>query len=1108
MARFGLSTPSPPKPSSDRRKKLVRFHSDYDSDSDATDSISSSEEEVFAARRSHNSNEEPLVSSDSSESDSDSEDDYPHPLGFSNRFGLSCRRRQSSSPLPSVSVNLPSRSAEPQTQTQPQPQPHPSQGETTEDSKPKIWSGLTFENPQQTSTFLKFHYQSMHHGQESSQQQQQHQHPRQQMQEFMSFQKPPSISKLTVDMSNLNRSNLEFYEQQTKEYLEANRQAELKSQERKAKMAAQHAKETKLLLDLIHSEQEEAKEIEAYNQHLDQLQKDAVEEQDRQLQKQKKEREREIQEKKDIADQNRRQEEETAKHIIQKQEERAQAVEAKKKEIEADKERKFYYVKNSQKKVDTLNGAREKLQIFDTSKEKPISKRRLQMKKIARGKMNTLSNELKKVEDVTLDIINAIKDQRAQDSAFRQQLESGTMRVTKDMSRGTIYFIDLISSSLVARVKADGFNGTRGDGFPLAHMMAHVSTQVPKEFIFFVEAHIYRMCKTTIPMLPTPNPECSEIELMQSLGMQMDMDGNYETFEKFLSRTESFISIMAEIMCSSPDGHNLLGGHKGAMQWLERFLDLLPSDQSPLPLLTAPILVAFLTAAGHMLVNTYPDNFLPLLKQITDDISKRLDTSPIGAPSATRLSKILSGGIEEMKSKLPQGAIAGLYHVGTPSHVASLSGQSGSLPVEQTSFSGTTNSAPGTNPFGTSTNAASAPSPFGTTINAPSPSPFGNTANAAVSSPFATANAPAPSPFGTATNASAQSSFGSTTNVPTASPFGSTTNAPVTSPFGSTTNAPVTSPFGSTTNAPVTSPFGTTNIPVASPFGTNALAPSPFATTPGPVPISGFGATNIPSPFGTTTNPPAPSPFGVTTSAPATSPFGVTTSAAPSTFGTANEPVPSPFGTTTHIPAPSPFGITTTASSPSPFGGAFGTPSAPTPSPFGTATNVPVPAPSPFGMTNSAPAPSPFGASPFGTATTCPPATTPFGASSNQTQFGQTQQANPFGGTTAEQDTRLVCKFFLQGRCNKGDRCRFSHVVPAGNGNAQNQSTSSFGAGPAPAPTPFGGGGSSRGGGNSGGTRQLCRFFAQGTCRNGDNCRFSHELPAGSTASTGQNGGW
>jgi hypothetical protein len=77
----------------------------------------------------------------------------------------------------------------------------------------------------------------------------------------------------------------------------------------------------------------------------------------------------------------------------------------------------------------------------------------------------------------------------------------------------------------------------RGDGFPLANMCALVSVD-NKELIPVLAAHIYTVCPTAIPTLPTPSSDASEEELMQSLGMLKGKNGEFETFERFLARTE------------------------------------------------------------------------------------------------------------------------------------------------------------------------------------------------------------------------------------------------------------------------------------------------------------------------------------------------------------------------------------------------------------------------------------------------------------------------------------------------------------------------------------------------------------------------------------------
>jgi hypothetical protein len=64
-----------------------------------------------------------------------------------------------------------------------------------------------------------------------------------------------------------------------------------------------------------------------------------------------------------------------------------------------------------------------------------------------------------------------------------------------------------------------------------------VSTQV-KELVPILAAHIYTFCPIAIPTLPKLSKNASEDELMECLGMSKDKDGQYETFERFLTRTE------------------------------------------------------------------------------------------------------------------------------------------------------------------------------------------------------------------------------------------------------------------------------------------------------------------------------------------------------------------------------------------------------------------------------------------------------------------------------------------------------------------------------------------------------------------------------------------
>ncbi|EJK43622.1 hypothetical protein THAOC_37915, partial [Thalassiosira oceanica] len=134
-------------------------------------------------------------------------------------------------------------------------------------------------------------------------------------------------------------------------------------------------------------------------------------------------------------------------------------------------------------------------------------------------------------------------------------------------------------------------------------MFAITSTSC-EELLPVLEAHLYTVCPMTIPAMSLKGDGNSsggdESDLMESLGMLKDKNGEYESFDKFLSRTgnerksgpriwneshlltflrtvpsEGLVSIMADIMSSLPAEHTLLGGRNGAVQWIERFMDTL-----------------------------------------------------------------------------------------------------------------------------------------------------------------------------------------------------------------------------------------------------------------------------------------------------------------------------------------------------------------------------------------------------------------------------------------------------------------------------------------------------------------------------------------------------
>lgn len=154
-----------------------------------------------------------------------------------------------------------------------------------------------------------------------------------------------------------------------------------------------------------------------------------------------------------------------------------------------------------------------------------------------RGKINTLAENAQKIQQVATEVGQAISQARQDDDQIKQAIERKEPGYTSDMARGKRYLVDLLASNVIQRIQADGFNGPRGDGFPLASMLALVS-QENKELVPIMAAHIYTVCPVAIPSLPTPKKDATEDELMESLGMQKDKSGDYETFDKFLTRTE------------------------------------------------------------------------------------------------------------------------------------------------------------------------------------------------------------------------------------------------------------------------------------------------------------------------------------------------------------------------------------------------------------------------------------------------------------------------------------------------------------------------------------------------------------------------------------------
>jgi len=245
--------------------------------------------------------------------------------------------------------------------------------------------------------------------------------------------------------------------------------------------------------------------------------------------------------------------------------ERLQAEAEEKAEAEAEAKRKAEAVPDHVAKANKLRAHLVQLQAsveaFD--KSKVVAKRRLGFKKIVNGKVNTLSENVDKIRSVAADVATAIAQAKIED-----EQNKAVSNAPPETTRGKRYLVNLLASKVIVRVQAEGFNGyvcacgtgyfvqhfpspfssepfsnffrfdsQRGDGFPLASMLALVSEEA-KDIGSVLAAHIYTVCPTAVPTLPHPAPDSSEDEVMESLGMLKLKDGQYETFERFLARTE------------------------------------------------------------------------------------------------------------------------------------------------------------------------------------------------------------------------------------------------------------------------------------------------------------------------------------------------------------------------------------------------------------------------------------------------------------------------------------------------------------------------------------------------------------------------------------------
>ena len=236
-------------------------------------------------------------------------------------------------------------------------------------------------------------------------------------------------------------------------------EAKISARKFKEEILRRQHDEAMLLLNLIKKEEAEADAIlameKACQEQIEREERELEEEQERQRleELEQEEKARELREK-----------EEESIRIQKEKEEHEKKLEAAKKEQESQERaekraQKYKYVTDAKTMVEKLPHVRASIEVFETSKDKIVSKRRLQMKKIAKGKMNTLTHEKEKVDTVIQHVSEAINACVQEDSKLRTEMENGNTAITRDMTRGARYLMDLVASSVLVRVQAEGFNG-------------------------------------------------------------------------------------------------------------------------------------------------------------------------------------------------------------------------------------------------------------------------------------------------------------------------------------------------------------------------------------------------------------------------------------------------------------------------------------------------------------------------------------------------------------------------------------------------------------------------------------------------------------------------
>jgi hypothetical protein len=223
------------------------------------------------------------------------------------------------------------------------------------------------------------------------------------------------------------------------------------------RMERDHLEAAQALKMIIRRNEQEAEKIIASERRRDE-ESEREEQAQRQKEEQKvaEDQEAEDKEKQKVADKEQLENEKIRK-IQEKQDQLRQKAKDQSDAAEAAIAKDREYILKAEKLIGQLVQVRASVEPFENSKA--LSKRRLGMKKIINGKVNTLSENVDKIRSVAAEVSQAIGAARAEDENIKQQLQAGNRDLTPEMARGKRYLIDLLSSSVIKRVQAEGFNG-------------------------------------------------------------------------------------------------------------------------------------------------------------------------------------------------------------------------------------------------------------------------------------------------------------------------------------------------------------------------------------------------------------------------------------------------------------------------------------------------------------------------------------------------------------------------------------------------------------------------------------------------------------------------